>query len=297
MSPPFFSSAKFITNTLRSVVARCRICSIISSTTYFVICDRFICYWAKSFAAKDTKYRFPVTSVRGAEPVYVIAPRVFGLRLQIHGQHDLVFEFNSRELRDEALTKLVAIAAGNKAHDGVASPLSPLSPQSMMSPQSFTTPTPTADSEPQTPILERAVSMPKTKSIDTRNSTEIAAHTPSLFSPLSRTYELARQTHIPPSLVSRLPKPINLPASTLAHIPSKHFVCLTIGSRGDVQPYIALALGLMAEGHKVTIVTHEEYKAWCEGWGVAHRTAGGDPGALMKLSVETKVILCVVAMR
>ena len=66
-------------------------------------------------------------------------------------------------------------------------------------------------------------------------------------------------------------------------------MCLTIGSRGDVQPYIALALGLMDMGHRVTIVTHAEYKEWIEGKGVAHRTAGGDPGALMKLSVEHKM--------
>lgn len=72
-------------------------------------------------------------------------------------------------------------------------------------------------------------------------------------------------------------------------MPPLHVVCLTIGSRGDVQPYIALALGLQEEGHRVTIVTHEEYKEWVQTFGVGHRTAGGDPGALMKLSVENKM--------
>jgi sterol 3beta-glucosyltransferase len=72
-------------------------------------------------------------------------------------------------------------------------------------------------------------------------------------------------------------------------MPSRHFVCLTIGSRGDVQPYIALGQGLQKEGHRVTIVTHEEYKSWITGFGIGHRTAGGDPGALMKLSVEHNV--------
>lgn len=74
-------------------------------------------------------------------------------------------------------------------------------------------------------------------------------------------------------------------------IASRHFVCLTIGSRGDIQPYIALGKGLLADGHRVTIVTHEEYKVWIESFGIEHRTAGGDPGALMKLSVENKVSL------
>ena len=74
-------------------------------------------------------------------------------------------------------------------------------------------------------------------------------------------------------------------------MPPRHFACLTIGSRGDVQPYIALGLGLKAEGHRVTIITHAEYKEWIEGFGLAHREAGGDPGALMKLSVENKVCI------
>ncbi len=45
------------------------------------------------------------------------------------------------------------------------------------------------------------------------------------------------------------------------------FTCLTIGSRGDVQPYIALCKGLKADGHQVRIATHIEYKDWIEGVG------------------------------
>lgn len=45
---------------------------------------------------------------------------------------------------------------------------------------------------------------------------------------------------------------------------SLHFTMLTIGSRGDVQPYIALAKGLIAEGHKVKIATHGEFREWIE---------------------------------
>lgn len=43
-----------------------------------------------------------------------------------------------------------------------------------------------------------------------------------------------------------------------------HFTFLTIGSRGDVQPYIALAKGLMADGHKCRIATHGEFQDWIE---------------------------------
>ena len=44
--------------------------------------------------------------------------------------------------------------------------------------------------------------------------------------------------------------------------------CLTIGSRGDVQPFIALCKGLQAEGHHTKIATHGEYKDWIEGVGL-----------------------------
>ena len=49
---------------------------------------------------------------------------------------------------------------------------------------------------------------------------------------------------------------------------SMHFTFLTIGSRGDVQPYIALAKPLMADGHRVKIATHGEYKEWIESVGL-----------------------------
>jgi sterol 3beta-glucosyltransferase len=45
---------------------------------------------------------------------------------------------------------------------------------------------------------------------------------------------------------------------------SLHFTFLTIGSRGDVQPYIALAKGLMADGHRCKIATHGEFKDWIQ---------------------------------
>ena len=69
-----------------------------------------------------------------------------------------------------------------------------------------------------------------------------------------------------------------------------HITCLTIGSRGDVQPYIALAKGLMKEGHKVRIATHGEYKDWIEGHGIEFGYVGGNPAELM---VNYKRYACV----
>ncbi|CAG8546394.1 14762_t:CDS:10 [Acaulospora morrowiae] len=65
-----------------------------------------------------------------------------------------------------------------------------------------------------------------------------------------------------------------------------HITCLTIGSRGDVQPYIALAKGLIKQGHKVRIATHEEYKDWVESHGIEFGYVGGNPAELMRICVE-----------
>lgn len=59
--------------------------------------------------------------------------------------------------------------------------------------------------------------------------------------------------------------------------------CLTIGSRGDVQPYIALCKGLMAEGHSARIATHAEFKGWIEGHGIEFAPVEGDPAELMRI--------------
>jgi sterol 3beta-glucosyltransferase len=65
-----------------------------------------------------------------------------------------------------------------------------------------------------------------------------------------------------------------------------NITCLTIGSRGDVQPYIALCIGLMKDGHKTKIATHAEFKDWIEGYGIEFAPVEGDPAELMQLCVE-----------
>ena len=55
-----------------------------------------------------------------------------------------------------------------------------------------------------------------------------------------------------------------------------HYGIVAIGSRGDVQPYMALALGLMDRGHKVTLMAHENFKAFVEGFGISFYPLEGD---------------------
>ena len=63
-------------------------------------------------------------------------------------------------------------------------------------------------------------------------------------------------------------------------------VCLTIGSRGDVQPYIALCKGLMREGHRPLIATHAEFESWIRKHGIDFAPVAGNPAEIMALCVE-----------
>lgn len=65
-----------------------------------------------------------------------------------------------------------------------------------------------------------------------------------------------------------------------------NITCLTIGSRGDVQPYIALCKGFLEEGHKATIATHAEFEPWIRSHGIDFKLVAGDPAAIMALCVE-----------
>ncbi|KAF1797863.1 hypothetical protein FB192DRAFT_1289012, partial [Mucor lusitanicus] len=71
---------------------------------------------------------------------------------------------------------------------------------------------------------------------------------------------------------------------------SLHFTCLTIGSRGDVQPYVALCKELQKDGHTCRIATHPEYEQWVTEHGIEFRSIGGDPGELMKLCIDNSFL-------
>lgn len=55
----------------------------------------------------------------------------------------------------------------------------------------------------------------------------------------------------------------------------------TYGTHGDVQPYIALALGLMDKGHQITISAPENFKNFVEDFGINFHPLYGDAEELM----------------
>jgi UDP:flavonoid glycosyltransferase YjiC (YdhE family) len=54
----------------------------------------------------------------------------------------------------------------------------------------------------------------------------------------------------------------------MAVLKPEHFLLTTLGSLGDLHPYIAVGLGLRARGHVVTIATSEIYRAKITGEGL-----------------------------
>jgi len=54
----------------------------------------------------------------------------------------------------------------------------------------------------------------------------------------------------------------------------------TTGSRGDVQPYVALGLGLQAAGHKVRLATHADFEDFVRSYGLDFHALEADARAL-----------------
>lgn len=262
---------------------------LVPARGHIILTPRFICFWRKAAIGDDIKYRFRAQDVKGARDTDGIRSAFHGMALQIHGHHDLKFEFWRKESRDEVRDRINMLTSS-----------SPLSPSNESSSSGLTGDKPTVSSPKQyvhSPKEEDVPAPPAGFTLNNsitrehqKNSLAIGdneKHRPSdiLAPPKNATYF---SQAFADEAVPFIPFIANNSLSAIRLHP-RHFVLLTIGSRGDVQPYIALALRLMRDKHKVTIVTHDEFKEWIEGYGIQHRQAGGDPTALMKLSAEHKM--------
>jgi UDP:flavonoid glycosyltransferase YjiC (YdhE family) len=61
-----------------------------------------------------------------------------------------------------------------------------------------------------------------------------------------------------------------------------HITILTVGSRGDVQPYLALAGGLSRAGYQVRVATHQPFQAAVQERGLEFRPVEGNPRELLE---------------
>ncbi|KAF5386949.1 hypothetical protein D9615_002027 [Tricholomella constricta] len=68
--------------------------------------------------------------------------------------------------------------------------------------------------------------------------------------------------------------------------PSMNIVIMIVGSRGDVQPYVALGQRLFKDGHRVRIATHETFRFFVTEAGLEFFDIGGNPQDLMSYMVK-----------
>lgn len=203
----------------------------------------------------DTKLKVPLADISGVEAAKAFRYHYYGIRVHIRGHPDLAFEFGStadRDLTLNTLSEIITERAKRKSEEE----------------------------------KREADGKEEVKSINSENLKKEAND------PVKT---LLKQDFLEEDLKANaehyhfLPKVVNSTQRDTRDIKPMNIVCLTIGSRGDVQPFIALMKGFKKRGHTTTIVSHPEYQKFVESNGINFRPAGGDPGALMALSVEHKM--------
>ena len=65
---------------------------------------------------------------------------------------------------------------------------------------------------------------------------------------------------------------------------------LTVGSRGDVEPFLALAVALAASGARPRLITHERFRDLADLYGVPFSPLPGDPAALMQSAAGRRAL-------
>jgi len=68
------------------------------------------------------------------------------------------------------------------------------------------------------------------------------------------------------------------------------YAIITTGSRGDVQPFVALALGLKKAGKDVVLVASENFREFVEGFGIVYRPIAGDSESLINSPAALKLL-------
>ncbi|CAF3767725.1 unnamed protein product [Adineta steineri] len=69
-------------------------------------------------------------------------------------------------------------------------------------------------------------------------------------------------------------------------VPRLAIVILIVGTRGDVQPFIALGQALKAVGHRVRLATHETFRSFVRKNDLEFYPLAGDPDELMSFMVK-----------
>lgn len=77
----------------------------------------------------------------------------------------------------------------------------------------------------------------------------------------------------------------------LPYVPPLQVAILIVGTRGDVQPFIAIGKRLQDYGHRVRLATHANFKEFVLTAGLEFYPLGGDPKVLAEYMVKNKGFL------
>lgn len=214
------------------------------------ISDRHFCF-RSLLPGTRTKLILPLRDIENVDKEKGFRFGYAGLVVVIRGHEELFFEFHSAEVRDDCT---ITILQSLEAMRYLPEPDLPDGD----------------DSEEAQAAVEEHLALQKAR------SEGFADHEIRLPRETSSASEA-------PTILFDDPK-----ASFLNFKPSQpmRITCLTIGSRGDVQPYIALCKRLLQEGHHPRIATHGEFKDWIESHGIEFAYVGGDPAELMQLCIQ-----------
>ncbi|KAF2273913.1 sterol 3-beta-glucosyltransferas-like protein [Westerdykella ornata] len=213
------------------------------------ISTRFFCFRGLMPGSK-LKVLIPMRKIETVNKEKGFRPGYHALTLVIHGYEDLFFEFSKGEYREECAIEVLRIVEEARYMDDDQSSSG-------------------VESDDELAKAEHELLQDGRPAAEPASSTDIS--------------HLALMDQDRITLIFDDPQ-----ASIVDFKPSEplNIVCLTIGSRGDVQPYIALCKALMKEGHKTRIATHAEFEPWVRKHGIDFAPVEGDPAELMRICVE-----------
>ncbi|KAL8030781.1 hypothetical protein ABFX02_14G308300 [Erythranthe guttata] len=73
--------------------------------------------------------------------------------------------------------------------------------------------------------------------------------------------------------------------------PKLKIAMLVVGTRGDVQPFLAVAMRLQEHGHYVRLATHARFRDFVKSAGIDFYPLGGDPLVMVEFLVRNKHII------
>ncbi|XP_058188717.1 sterol 3-beta-glucosyltransferase UGT80B1 [Rhododendron vialii] len=94
-----------------------------------------------------------------------------------------------------------------------------------------------------------------------------------------------RSIEFPPSNIDFIPTELN------KSVPKLRIAILVVGTRGDVQPFLAVAKRLQEFGHQVRLATHINFAAFVKSAGVDFYPLGGDPRVLAGYMARNKGLI------